>query len=151
MVGTIIPAGLLIILGIIYLATGGHSNMDFNMNIFEIVVETDKQALSQVDVFGRDNHTQCESSVQSFYQILSQLTVILYLIMYLLMFSGAIALRYKMNFGRDNHTQCESTQNEDQHCDKRTDKYGFRIVFRRVIYVFYVDTAHFHILQLLSF
>ena len=35
-------------------------------------------------------------SVQSFYQILAQLTVILYLIMYLLMFSGAIALRYKM-------------------------------------------------------
>ncbi len=35
-------------------------------------------------------------SVQSFYQILSQLTVILYLIMYLLMFSGAIDLRYKM-------------------------------------------------------
>lgn len=35
-------------------------------------------------------------SVQSFYQILSQLTVILYLIMYLLMFSGAIALRYRM-------------------------------------------------------
>ena len=29
-------------------------------------------------------------SVQSFYQILSQLTVLLYLIMYLLMFSGAI-------------------------------------------------------------
>ena len=35
-------------------------------------------------------------SVQSFYQILSQLTVLLYLIMYLLMFSGAIVLRYKM-------------------------------------------------------
>ena len=35
-------------------------------------------------------------SVQSFYQILSQLTVILYLIMYMLMFTGAIALRYKM-------------------------------------------------------
>ncbi|UYW02451.1 amino acid permease [Flavobacterium agricola] len=35
-------------------------------------------------------------SVQSFYQILSQLTVLLYLIMYLLMFSAAIALRYKM-------------------------------------------------------
>ena len=35
-------------------------------------------------------------SVQSFYQILSQLTVILYLMVYLLMFSGAIALRYKM-------------------------------------------------------
>lgn len=33
-------------------------------------------------------------SVQSFYQILSQLTVILYLIMYLLMFAAAIYLRY---------------------------------------------------------
>lgn len=35
-------------------------------------------------------------SVQSFYQILSQLTILLYLIIYLLMFSGAIVLRYKM-------------------------------------------------------
>ena len=35
-------------------------------------------------------------SVQSFYQILSQLTVLLYLIMYMLMFSAAIVLRYKM-------------------------------------------------------
>lgn len=35
-------------------------------------------------------------SVQTFYQILSQLTVLLYLIMYLLMFSAAIVLRYKM-------------------------------------------------------
>ena len=35
-------------------------------------------------------------SVQSFYQSLSQLTVVLYLIMYMLMFSGAIVLRYKM-------------------------------------------------------
>ena len=35
-------------------------------------------------------------SVQSFYQILSQLTVLLYLIVYLLMFSAAIVLRYKM-------------------------------------------------------
>lgn len=34
-------------------------------------------------------------SVQSFYQILSQLTVLLYLIMYMLMFSSAIILRYK--------------------------------------------------------
>lgn len=34
-------------------------------------------------------------SVQSFYQILSQLTVLLYLIMYLLMFAAAIRLRYK--------------------------------------------------------
>ena len=35
-------------------------------------------------------------SVQSFYQILSQLTVLLYLIMYMLMFSAAIYLRYTM-------------------------------------------------------
>lgn len=35
-------------------------------------------------------------SVQSFYQILSQLTILLYLIMYLLMFSAAIILRYKL-------------------------------------------------------
>ena len=35
-------------------------------------------------------------SVQSFYQILSQLTVLLYLIMYLLMFAAAIWLRYSM-------------------------------------------------------
>ena len=34
-------------------------------------------------------------SVQSFYQILSQLTVLLYLIMYMLMFAAAIILRYK--------------------------------------------------------
>ena len=35
-------------------------------------------------------------SVQSFYQILSQLTILLYLIMYLLMFAAAIRLRYKL-------------------------------------------------------
>ncbi len=35
-------------------------------------------------------------SVQSFYQILSQLTILLYLIMYLLMFASAIRLRYIM-------------------------------------------------------
>ena len=35
-------------------------------------------------------------SVQSFYQILSQLTILLYLIMYKLMFAAAIVLRYKM-------------------------------------------------------
>lgn len=35
-------------------------------------------------------------SVQSFYQILSQLTILLYLIMYMLMFTAAIVLRYKM-------------------------------------------------------
>lgn len=35
-------------------------------------------------------------SVESFYQILSQLTVLLYLIMYMLMFTAAITLRYKL-------------------------------------------------------
>jgi len=35
-------------------------------------------------------------SVQSFYQMLSQLTVLLYLIMYMLMFTAAIVLRYRM-------------------------------------------------------
>lgn len=35
-------------------------------------------------------------SVQSFYQILSQLTILLYLIMYMLMFAAAIVLRYKL-------------------------------------------------------
>ena len=35
-------------------------------------------------------------SVQSFYQILSQMTVLLYLIMYILMFAAAIYLRYIM-------------------------------------------------------
>ncbi len=39
-------------------------------------------------------------SVQSFYQILSQLTVLLYLIMYLLMFAAAIYLRYNMKEAR---------------------------------------------------
>lgn len=35
-------------------------------------------------------------TVQSFYQILSQLTILLYLIMYVLMFAAAIKLRYSM-------------------------------------------------------
>lgn len=35
-------------------------------------------------------------SVQSFYQILSQLTILLYLIMYMLMFAAGITLRYRM-------------------------------------------------------
>ena len=35
-------------------------------------------------------------SVQSFYQILSQLTILLYLVAYMLMFVAAIVLRYKM-------------------------------------------------------
>lgn len=39
-------------------------------------------------------------SVQSFYQILSQLTILLYLIMYMMMFAAAIVLRYKMKTAR---------------------------------------------------
>lgn len=39
-------------------------------------------------------------SVQSFYQILSQLTILLYLIMYMLMFAAAITLRYKMKMAQ---------------------------------------------------
>ena len=39
-------------------------------------------------------------SVESFYQILSQLTVLLYLIAYLLMFAAAIYLRYNMKDAR---------------------------------------------------
>ncbi len=35
-------------------------------------------------------------SVQTFYQILSQLTILLYLVVYLLMFAAAIVLRYKL-------------------------------------------------------
>jgi len=232
MVGTIIPAGLLIILGIIYLATGGHSNMDFNSSFFPdftnfdnvvlaasiflfyagmemggihvkdvdnpsknypkavfigalitvlifvlgtfalgVIIPAKDINLTQSLLVGFDNYFKyihaswlspiiavalafgvlagvltwvagpskgifavgkagymppffqktnklgvqknilfvqgiavtvlsllfvVMPSVQSFYQILSQLTVILYLIMYLLMFSGAIALRYKM-------------------------------------------------------
>ena len=41
MVGTIIPAALLIILGIIYLASGGHSNMDFNSSFFPAFTNID--------------------------------------------------------------------------------------------------------------
>ncbi len=40
MVGTIIPAALLIILGIIYLASGGHSNMDFNSSFLPPTLPT---------------------------------------------------------------------------------------------------------------
>ena len=204
-VGTIIPAALLIILGIVYLASGGHSNMDFHSNFFPvkdvenpsvnypkavfigalitvlifvlgtfalgIIIPQKDINLTQSLLVGFDNYFKfihaswlspviavalafgvlagvltwvagpskgifavgkagylppffqktnklgvqknillvqglavtflsllfvVMPSVQSFYQILSQLTVILYLIMYMLMFSGAIALRYRM-------------------------------------------------------
>ena len=209
-VGTIIPAGLLIILAVVYLASGGHSNMDFHGNFFPdftkfdnlvlassiflfyagmemggihvlifvlgtfalgIIIPQKDINLTQSLLVGFDNYFKfihaswlspviavalafgvlagvltwvagpskgifavgkagylppffqktnklgvqknilliqglavtflsllfvVMPSVQSFYQILSQLTVILYLIMYMLMFSGAIALRYRM-------------------------------------------------------
>ena len=46
MVGTIIPAALLIILGIVYLATGGHSNMDFHSSFFPDLTNFDNVVLA---------------------------------------------------------------------------------------------------------
>ena len=46
LVGTIIPAGLLIVLGIIYLATGGHSNMDFHSSFFPDLTNFDNVVLA---------------------------------------------------------------------------------------------------------
>lgn len=34
MIGTIIPAGLLILLGIVYIASGGHNQMDMSQGFF---------------------------------------------------------------------------------------------------------------------
>ena len=41
MVGTIIPAGLLIVLGIIYLATGGQNHMDMSQGFFPDLTKLD--------------------------------------------------------------------------------------------------------------
>ena len=46
MVGTIIPAALLIILGIVYLATGGHSNLDFHSSFFPDFTKFDNVVLA---------------------------------------------------------------------------------------------------------
>lgn len=46
LVGTIIPAALLIILGIIFLASGGHSNMDFHSNFFPDFTKFDNLVLA---------------------------------------------------------------------------------------------------------
>ena len=200
MIGTIIPAGLLILLGIIYISTGGHNYMDMSQSFFPDLSKFDNLVLAssiflfyagmelgtfslgfiipakdinltQSLLIGFDNYFHylriswaspiiavalmfgvlagvltwvsgpskgifavgragylppffqksnkngvqrnilliqggvvtllallfvVMPSVQSFYQILSQLTVLLYLIMYMLMFSAAIVLRYKM-------------------------------------------------------
>ena len=46
MVGTIIPAALLIILGIVYLASGGHSNLDFHSSFFPDLTNFDNVVLA---------------------------------------------------------------------------------------------------------
>ena len=46
LVGTIIPAALLIILGIAYLATGGHSNLDFHSRFFPDLTNLDNVVLA---------------------------------------------------------------------------------------------------------
>ena len=46
MIGTIIPAGLLIVLGIIYLATGGHNNMDMSASFFPDLKRFDNLVLA---------------------------------------------------------------------------------------------------------
>ena len=46
MIGTIIPAGLLIVLGIIYLATGGHNNMDMSGSFFPDLSKLDNLVLA---------------------------------------------------------------------------------------------------------
>ena len=46
MVGTIIPAGLLIILAIVYLAMGGQSQMDFSSNFFPDFTKFDNLVLA---------------------------------------------------------------------------------------------------------
>ena len=65
MVGTIIPAALLIILGIIYLATGGHSNLDFHRPSIdqlhvELAAATSKCRL-QMDI-----HVKCIQPFQNY-------------------------------------------------------------------------------------
>lgn len=46
MVGTIIPAGLLIVLGVIYIATGGHNNMDMSQGFFPDLTKFDNLVLA---------------------------------------------------------------------------------------------------------
>ena len=46
LIGTIIPAGLLIVLGIAYLATGGHNNMDMSAGFFPDLTKFDNLVLA---------------------------------------------------------------------------------------------------------
>ena len=45
---------------------------------------------------------------------------------------------------RDDNTEREGAQDENQYRNERTDKYGLRIVDRRIIDILHVDTAHLH-------
>ena len=45
-IGTIIPAGLLIVLGIIYIASGGHNNMDMSQGFFPDLTKLDNLVLA---------------------------------------------------------------------------------------------------------
>lgn len=46
MIGTIIPAGLLIVLGIVYIASGGHNNMDMSQGFFPDLTKLDNLVLA---------------------------------------------------------------------------------------------------------
>ena len=46
LIGTIIPAGLLIVLGIIYMATGGHNYMDMSQSFFPDLTKIDNIVLA---------------------------------------------------------------------------------------------------------
>ena len=46
LVGTIIPAGLLILLGVIYLASGGHNNMNMSVGVFPDLTKFDNLVLA---------------------------------------------------------------------------------------------------------
>ena len=47
MIGTIIPAGLLILLGIIYISTGGHNYMDMSQGFFPDLTNFDQPGIGQ--------------------------------------------------------------------------------------------------------
>ena len=45
LIGTIIPAGLLIVLGILYISTGGHNNMDMSQGFFPDLTKLDNTGM----------------------------------------------------------------------------------------------------------
>ena len=61
MIGTIIPAGLLIVLGIIYISTGGHNHMDMSQGFFPDLSKFDNLVLAEQYLpvlrgYGDDGH-----------------------------------------------------------------------------------------------